>query len=113
MAIRAGRMRLRLTIEEPTEDSTRSTHGAPTYTWTYVTDVWADLMSQQATERFRDSQDLAEVTHVFVGRWQSGITPKMRVYWQSRDFRIISVINVDERDREMRIATVEEVPARG
>ena len=52
-------------------------------------------------------QEVAERTVRFFIRWQTGITHKMRISYDSRLFDIRTVIDVRERNRSIEIIAVE------
>ena len=104
--MRAGRMRQRITIQQTTESRTSS--GAVTDSWgTYAT-VWADVIPVSGKEKFAAQEHHSEVTHRFRIRYNSGVTTKMRISYDSRIFNIRSVINLDERNRTTEMIAVEE-----
>ena len=53
-------------------------------------------------DRFRSVQRV-----VFETRYTTGITTKMRISWDSRIFTIQSIVNVDERNKLLRLITEE------
>ena len=65
------------------------------------THVRAEYFAAQSTQ--------ADVTHRIVLRFLSVIIPKMRVKFGSRVFDILSIINVNERNRELQLMCRESV----
>jgi SPP1 family predicted phage head-tail adaptor len=99
--VRIGKLRHRITIERVTE--TRDTDGSVIETWsTYVT-VQASIEPISGREYFAAQSTQADATHRISLRYLSGIVPKMRVKFGSRIFDILSIINVDERNRELQL----------
>ncbi|WP_139121850.1 phage head closure protein, partial [Piscirickettsia litoralis] len=62
-------------------------------------------------ELFSAHQFYSEITHTVTLRYTPGITPAMRVYFEGRYFEILSVINRDERNRELILACREWINA--
>jgi len=132
--MRAGRLRKRITIEAVME--TRDAYGEPAETWsayqgallateagvTLTTEAgveltvgtttgtyWADVIPISGREYFTAKSVHADVTHKFRIRYQSGITPKHRISYDSRVFDIRDVIDVDARKRTLEMIAIERV----
>lgn len=103
--MRAGPLRHQIVIEQTTE--TRDTSGGVIDTWSTFATVWASVSPLIGREYMAAKQVSADVTHKIRMRYLSGVTPKMRVSWDSRTFDIGSILNVDERDIEMVIMATE------
>jgi len=99
--MRAGKLRHQIVIEQSTE--ARNSVGEVTASWATFATVRASVEPMQGRESFVASQDLAERTVRFRIRYLAGITPKMRVSYDSRTFDIQSVVNREERNRETHI----------
>jgi len=97
--MRAGDLRHRITLQQKTE--TRDSFGAVIETWNDVATLYASIEPLRGKEFFDAQQVNAEVTIRIRIRYRSGVTPNMRVLFGTRTFDIQSVINVDERNREM------------
>lgn len=109
--MRAGKLRHEVTIEQYSESV--STKGDPVKSWSdFATGVWASIEPVSGREAFISQQLLASVTHVVRLRYLSGVSPKMRVKYGSRYFRIEVVRDLEERDREMVLACTEVVGGR-
>ena len=94
-----GRLRHRVTIQEPTE--TADTYGQPLLTWSTVCTCWAHVNPISGRERIDAAMSQSTVSHRITIRHRDGITPRMRVVYGDRTFGISAVINVAERDAEM------------
>lgn len=105
--MKAGGLRHKVQIQSKTEDRTAT--GAVTYTWTTFASPWAAIEPLYGREYFASQQVQAEVTTRIRIRYRVGVTPDMRVLWGTRVFSIKSVINLDERNREMHLMCIEEV----
>lgn len=94
-----GKLRHKIVIQQPTE--TRNISGYPSVAWSTYKTVWASIMPMQGRETTIADQTGGDITHEVHLHYESGYTPKMRVKWGSRYFEIRSVINLEERDREV------------
>lgn len=105
--MRAGKLRHRITIEQVTE--TRAADGTPSESWSAFATVWAEKVAVEGNERFVAEREHAEVTDAWTIRHLAGVTPKMRISYDSRVFDIESAFDPDGRKRELTILTREEV----
>lgn len=106
--MRAGRLRHRVVIQQPTAGAAND-YGETADTWSTFATVWSEIVPQSARE-YQQAQTLrGDMTHLIKIRWYNGVTIQMRVVYKSRNLNIVSVINVGERDREMQLICVEEV----
>ena len=97
--MRAGKLRHRITIQEYT--TAANDFGEMVKTWaTYVT-VWGLIKPLTGDEKFTADQTTPGLSHEIRIRYKSGITPDMQLRFDGRTFGIVSVINIDERNREM------------
>lgn len=99
--MRAGQLRNRITIEQYT--STRDTMGGEVKTWATVATVWASKAHQTSREFFAAAKVNAEITDLFIIRYRSGITPKMRISYDSKYYDIIGADDPDGRRRELHL----------
>lgn len=96
--MRAGKLRHKIAIQQITV--TQDANGDTTKTWATVKSPWADVMPVSGREYFNAKQHTSEISHTVTIRHDSSITPKMRVFYDSRYFDIEAVINEGERDRQ-------------
>lgn len=97
--INAGKLRHRITIQK--FNGELDSFGDPLQTeednWVDVATTWAAIDPVSGREFYAASQSQSEVTHKIRCRYRSGLTPSMRILFGTREFRIISVINWEER----------------
>jgi SPP1 family predicted phage head-tail adaptor len=105
--MRIGRLRHRITIEEPTR--TADGMGGWTVTWTEVSTVWAGVEPVSGKERIAADAVEAEVTHKVIIRYASWLTPDMRITFGDRHFDIRAIINPAEKDVMQEILATEIV----
>lgn len=105
--IAAGSLRLSVTIEEVTETNT---DGVVAQSWSdYADNVRAGILPQSGREFYRAKQVYADMTHLVRIRYLAGVTPKMRLKLGSRYLNIVSVGNVEERDRVLDLVCIEDL----
>lgn len=100
--MRSGKMRCRGVIQQPPT----KTWGGST-SWTDYISAWAEITARSQREYASGDATQSEVTHEIRMRYRSGVIPKMRFKYNGRYFRFVSVVNVDERDRELFIEAIE------
>jgi SPP1 family predicted phage head-tail adaptor len=97
-----AKLRKKLDIQKVVE--TQNAHGEPVETWkNFANNRWAEIISPSGTENFRTQHTIAEVDRTFKLRYIKGIVPKMRVVFGGENYNIESVVNVNERNRELLI----------
>lgn len=105
--MRAGRLRHRVTVEQPSvaDDG----YGGQARSWSAFATVWASVEPLQGHEYFQAQQAQATVTHKVTMRHLDGVTHDMRVKLGSRALNIVSVIDTEERGRELVLMCEEAV----
>lgn len=99
--MRAGLLRKRITLQRST--STQDTFGADVVTWADVGGRWASVEPLAGREFEDGQQNISRIETRFVTRYTTGITSKNRIVFNNVNYDIESIINVDQRDREMEI----------
>jgi SPP1 family predicted phage head-tail adaptor len=99
--VNAGKLRHAVTVQSVTDGT--GTRGAPTKTAATFATTWASIEPLSGAELWRAQQVSAEVTHRVLLRHLSGVTPKMRIKYGSRTLEVVSVLNLEERDRELEL----------
>jgi len=107
--MRAGKLRHKITIQYCPEPQSQDSYGAVIKNWSDYATVWASIEPARGREFWESQQINAEVTAKITIRYLAGITPKMRVKYGSRIFEIISVINPEERNRELQLMVKESI----
>lgn len=99
----AGRLRHRVTLQQYT--GATDSYGDPLYTddsqWRGVCDVWAAIDPVSGREFYAAEQAQSAVTHKITLRWRSGVSAAWRVVLGRRVFRILSVIDWEERHESL------------
>ena len=108
---RAGTLRHKLVFQAKIETSDGM--GGQTTTWSDRLTTWGQVRPLTANEAMRWGKLEHEVTHRIFLRWQSAITPEMRIkhyshsYGAYRYFEITSLINKDERNINLELLATE------
>ena len=95
MAIDAGALRERVTVQQATE--TRNRLGESISEWATFTTVWADVQGVSAREYLLAGQQQIELSHRVKMRYLTGLTSKMRLLWRGRTLEIISILEHENR----------------
>ena len=117
--MRAGLLRNSITIQ--TRPSTaQNEYGEPSSTsWHDDTDTFAGIWPLRGTEYHQANQGQSQVSHKIQMRWMpladgTAINPRCRIKWHDpeleadRYFEIVSVINIDERNRTIQLMCSEK-----
>jgi SPP1 family predicted phage head-tail adaptor len=99
--MQAGNLRHRITIQSAT--TAQDAYGEPVRLWTTFATLWAAVEPLQGREYFVGQQMQSEVSTRIRVRDYPGITPLMRVYWDSRYFQIESIITDPTNRRELHL----------
>lgn len=99
--MRAGRLRHQVTIQEKVV--VQNDYGEEEITWSDVVTLWASIEPLRGQEFTQYRREGAELTTRIVTRHYPGIVPEMRATEGAHAWDILSVINVDERDRELHL----------
>ena len=97
----AGELRHRVTIQEATES--RDSYGAAVETWSDLVTVWAKKAHKSSREFFAAQKVCAETTDLWIIRYRSGITTKMRIVYRDHYYDIVGAFDPDGRGRELHL----------
>ena len=101
-----SKMRHRITFLEPTGTTKNSMHeNIPVYS-EYKT-VWAYVAPKTGREYDEAQKIRAETTYNILTRYIPGITSEMKIRFREREFKIESVLNIDERNEQFQIVASE------
>ena len=102
-----GKLRHRITLLNQVNDV--NDYGASVQTWRTVATVWAEVRPLSGREYFSAQQVQSEVTTQIWLRYIDGIKPSMKVKFANREFEILSVLNIQERDVSLQLMCKETV----
>jgi len=95
--LRPSNLRHRLTLEELSRVADDG--GGFTESWVTVATLSADLQPISGGEMVEADRLAGTITHEIVLRYRAGVMPAMRFRQGTRIFRILAVIDVEERRR--------------
>ena len=99
--MRAGQLRHYVALQRATV--TRDAHGGTVHTWATYANVWAAIEPQSGDEPVTAEAPQAVTTHNVRIRYNSSVKPTDRLAHGSRVLEINAILNIDERNREMRL----------
>lgn len=100
--VRAGQLRKRITIQNTT--ASQDAYGAEAITWeNFAVHRAAEVTPLSGREFFDAQQTQGSIEVRFKIRYIKGITSKMRILYNGEGYDIQSVINLNERNRELQI----------
>lgn len=105
--MKAEKMRHRITFQQ--QPDAKGPLGSYEEAWTDVTSVWAQISPVSGREYFGQTRE-STVSHKIYCRYHPNISPQMRIRYGNRIFRIVSVLNWDERSEGLTLMCEELVP---
>ena len=111
-----SRLRHRLMLQQ--EVQTPDGAGGYTRSWQDIAALWAEIIPLTGSgssacgsgkEAFFAGQIQSEISHRILLRYRSGITPAMRLVFESRAFNIRSVAETDEKRDTLQLLVQEGV----
>lgn len=101
-----GKMRHRITFVRPATEKDKL--GGYKGDYVDVVTTWAQITPVSGKEYLTQVRE-STVSHKIYCRYREGITPQLRVRFGKRMFRILSVINWEERNEGMTLMCEETV----
>lgn len=105
--MRAGRLRHRVKLQQPLGG--HNTFGEPMRYFEEVATVWGAVEPLRGREMEQMERAGAEETTRIVIRHYDGVQPHWRVVWNDHTYNIVSVVRVEERQREIQLMCREVV----
>lgn len=106
--MRIGKLRRRITIRCAT--LTQNSIGEMVQSWAdFARNVPAQIVPANGKEAIQAAQVNAQQQVIVCIRYLPGVSPQMRIIYGTRTFEINSVMNKEERNREMEIVCVEHL----
>ncbi len=113
--MRAGTLRHRMVIQKP--DDAASGWNTPSLgierTWSTYATVWARIEPESGSESLDTGtkKNQAQIRHKITIRYIRGLRPSMRGTFEGRILQFKSIMNIEERNRELVIIAIEETDA--
>lgn len=108
MSTSIGRLRYKVALQSPTETSDDA--GGCTVAWTTKANLYADIRPLNGNETYRQGKVQETVSHKIFIRHRADINTSYRINYDSRNFNIKNILNVDERDRFLELTVNEGEP---
>jgi len=99
--MRAGLLRHRLTIQTVTQ--IQNDFDEWVESWSDWATVWGSIEPNLGKRYFEAKQANSEVEGLIRIRYRSGVLPTMRIIYGDQIFKIISIVHLFERKRELHI----------
>ncbi|MEM7775759.1 MAG: phage head closure protein [Pseudomonadota bacterium] len=103
-----GALRHRITIEEPLRTTIEG--GAATESWRTVAKVFAKIIPQSGRDVVEGDRVVGRTTHQVTLRYRSNVTRHQRIGFEGRYLDIVSVRDVDSRNRWLICECMERTP---
>lgn len=97
--MRAGTLRHLVELQSPS--LAQNAYGEPIESWTTYAAVWAAIRPLSAVETPQAPQATPIATHQVTLRYTTGVTSGHRIKFGTRYLNVESVLNTDERNREL------------
>jgi SPP1 family predicted phage head-tail adaptor len=105
--MRGGSLRHLVSIERGVE--TKNEFGETVAEWQELTKAYAFISPVRGDEKYMSAEKHAEVSHSISMRYIDSISPKDRIVYGGRVFDIEAVLNLGERNRQLKILAREQV----
>lgn len=105
--MKTGDLRHRITIQE--NQTVKDAEGITEDNWVDTATVWAAIKPLHGRELLAAQAVQSETTGRIEMRYRPGIKPSQRAVFGGRIFEILAVLNIEERNRELRLLTKEVV----
>jgi SPP1 family predicted phage head-tail adaptor len=103
----AGDLRHKITFQAPTNSPDGC--GGGDLTWSDVTTAWAKIAPVSAGEKFMASKLEEDVSHKITIRYNASVTSVQRIKFGTRTFKIVGVLNPEERNEWLQIFALEQI----
>lgn len=107
--MRSGKLRHRVTLQEPSE--TLDEYGERVEGWTSYADRWCGISPLTGKELTQAQQVQPVVTHRVTMRQTDAVKPTHRILHRERYLYVESILDADERGREMTLMCREAIDA--
>ena len=102
-----GKMRYKVKVETAT--NTVDAGGGITQNFNSVAFIYANIVPKNANSSYRQGILQEKVTHEITIRYRKDIDTNAKITYEDRSFAVNGIINVDERDRFLKLLCEEGV----
>ena len=100
---------MRYLVKLQNAENTRDSGGGISQAFKTITRIYANIKPVKADSRYRQGIVTEKVTHEVTIRYTDNISTNYRILFGTRAFNIRGIINVDERDRFLKLLCEEGV----
>ena len=104
--MRVGSLNKKIVFQE--NSSTKNGFGEETSSKIDVVITWASIQTISGKEQYLSNQNYATLSHKIRCRYSNKINQKQTIKYKDREFKILAVLNIFEKNKELEIL-VEEV----
>lgn len=101
----AGKLRHKVRVMQ--ESRTPDGQGGYVKVWEEFKSLQSFIKPVAGYESFLFDKTSGKITHKIYARFTSGLNASMRIYYRDRVFRVVAILNVEERDRWIEIQAEE------
>ena len=105
--MQAGKLRQRIILQAPAASS--NTIGEEIYTWADVATVWAAIEPATGSWYYAGQQAEAKVDGRVRIRYRADVLPTWRIKYGDRYLSIVSILNPQERNKELTLMYMESL----
>ena len=102
-----GKFRHFITLQG--QGTTRDSGGGISSGFSTIASVYANVVPKSGKEIYKRGKLVGSVTHEITIRYRTDITNASRISFNNKFFNIRSIINIDERDRYLKLMCEEGV----
>jgi len=102
-----GKFRHFITLQG--KGTTRDSGGRISSGFSTIASVYANVVPKSGKEVYKQGKLIGSVTHEITIRYRTDITNASRISFNNKFFNIRSIINIDERDRYLKLMCEEGV----
>jgi len=96
-----GKMRFEIELQKPT--NTRDAGGGITEEYTTLSNLYASIETTRGNETLRQGQVQEKTTHIFTIRYRRDIGTNYRIRYDSDNYNIKYIKNIDNRNRYLEL----------
>ena len=96
-----GKMRFEVELQKPT--NTRDAGGGITEEYTTLSNLYAGIETTRGNETLRQGQVQEKTTHIFTIRYRRDIGTNYRIRYDSDNYNIKFIKNIDNRNRYLEL----------
>jgi SPP1 family predicted phage head-tail adaptor len=102
----SGKYNKRIAVQVVTE--TNDDYLSKTTAWATNRHIWCSIKPLSGYEKLQAGAISSGVSHRIKTRYDSVLSVKNRLLWNSRTFKIQSIININEANKELELMTIED-----